>query len=96
MFKKYKVGDIIFLYNMYDIQKYFTISEVEIFEIIGYDKSGYKVIMYKSYEKYDEEKPTIMYMYETLKDRKDMKNCLLAKKIKKSEIFYFLFNDELV
>lgn len=52
--------------------------------------------MYKSYEKYDEEKPAIMYMYETVKDRKDMKKCLLAKKIKKSEIFYFLFNDELV
>lgn len=93
MFKKYKVGDIVFLYNMYDVQEYFTISEVEIFEIIGYDKE-YKVLMYKSYEKYDEEKPTIMYMYETTKN--NMKNCFLAKKIKKSEIFYFLFNDELV
>ena len=96
MFKKYRVGDIIFLYNMYDIQEYFTISEVEIFEIIGYDKNDYNVVVYKSYEKYDEEKPTVMYMYETSKNRKDMKNCLLAKKIKKSELFYFLFNDELV
>lgn len=92
--KKLEIGKLYMTWNIFDMSnEYYTLTEVEIFEVRGYEKGTYDIYMYKSYEKFDEDKPTIMYNFETTKDK--TKYCHLIEKINNFTIFDFLFKDEI-
>ncbi len=75
--------------------EYFVLTEVEIFEVTGYEDKVYSIFMYKSYSKYDDDQPTIMYNFETGKEKKDLKYCYPIEQINKLTIFDFLFKDDI-
>ncbi len=94
--KKLEVGKLYMTWNILDMRnEYFVLTEVEIFKVMGYEDKKYDIYMYKSYEKYDEDKPTIMYDYKTIKEKKDLKYCHPIEKINNFTIFDFFFDDEI-
>jgi len=94
--KKLEIGKLYIIWNILDMSnEYFTLTETEIFEVTGYKDKVYSIFIYKSYSKYNDDEPTIMYNFETAKENKDLKYCHPLEKINNLTIFDFLFEDDI-